>query len=77
MDTDNGAGFTFMFQSSLPTEMPTFLDWQLTDWLDLDSSVSIPIICMTISVVDFLQAFWPSFNLDEAVRSPDGFEIGA
>ncbi|RFU77421.1 fungal specific transcription factor domain-containing [Trichoderma arundinaceum] len=57
--TEDGIGFGSMSQSNSTTEMPTFLDWQLTDWLDLDSS-----------------AFWPSFNLDEVVLSPDGNDTG-
>ncbi|PTB75420.1 hypothetical protein M440DRAFT_1335910 [Trichoderma longibrachiatum ATCC 18648] len=54
IDDDEEAGFQPLIQGNLATEMPTFLDWQLTDWLDLDSS-----------------AFWPSFDLDDAVVSPN------
>ncbi|KAL7814928.1 fungal-specific transcription factor domain-containing protein [Trichoderma aethiopicum] len=68
---DDEAGFQPLIQGNLATEMPTFLDWQLTDWLDLDSSVGLSILCIAISVADILQAFWPSFNLDDAVVSPD------
>ncbi|KAL7796149.1 fungal-specific transcription factor domain-containing protein [Trichoderma afarasin] len=59
LDTEDRTIFHPVAQSNLATEMPTFLDWQLTDWLDLDSS-----------------AFWPSFNLDEVVISPDGTQAG-
>ncbi|PTB61872.1 hypothetical protein BBK36DRAFT_1130765 [Trichoderma citrinoviride] len=38
IDSDDGAGFPSLAQSNLAADMPTFLDWQLTDWLDLDSS---------------------------------------
>lgn len=40
LDIDDGVVFHPISQSNLATEMPTFLDWQLTDWLDLDSSVN-------------------------------------
>ncbi|KAL6862094.1 fungal-specific transcription factor domain-containing protein [Trichoderma novae-zelandiae] len=59
MDTGDGVDFHSIVQGNLVKEIPTFLDWQLTDWLDLDSS-----------------AFWPSFNLDEVVISPDGTQTG-
>ncbi|KAL7808402.1 fungal-specific transcription factor domain-containing protein [Trichoderma gracile] len=42
IDADDGAGSYSMVQGPLATDMPTFLDWQLTDWLDLDSSAFWP-----------------------------------
>lgn len=49
LNTNDGGGFFGISQSNSIAEMPTFHDWQLTDWLDLDSSVNpLPTYqCMT------------------------------
>lgn len=40
LHTNDGGGFFNISQGNPIADMPTFHDWQLTDWLDLDSSVS-------------------------------------
>jgi hypothetical protein len=45
LHANDGSGFFTVYQSTSMTEMPTFHDWQLTDWLDLDSSVSFLFTC--------------------------------
>ncbi|KAM0471595.1 hypothetical protein ACHAPX_009252 [Trichoderma viride] len=42
LHTNDGGGFFSISQNTSLADMPTFHDWQLTDWLDLDSSAFWP-----------------------------------